>query len=188
MGDGIAFPNRLQCLDVSGNAKHRNNKMLNVSFENIGFYIIIAIPTFFILRRLLKKIIKTDLFRNITTLILTLLLTPLLFFGVVYTFLFILFHEPSRKFDKTSWQSESGKRFQMADDIIKRKILIGKDTTQIKDLLGDTNQKFQDSSKQLHWTYEMGEGGGGLGFLFHSLEINFKNNKTVTIQHSEIRD
>ena len=162
--------------------------MPGISFENIGIYILIGIPTFFILRRLLKKFIKLNLYRNLATWILTLVLTPLLFLGVVSIYLYLLFHIPSRKFNKNSWRSETAKRFQMSDDIIKSEIFIGKDTTQIKDLLGDTNQKYQDSLQQFHWIYEMGEGGGGLGFLFHHLEIKFKNNKAVLIQHIEIRD
>lgn len=148
----------------------------------------IAVPTFFILQWVLKKVIKIRLYRIITTWIVTLLLTPLLYLGAVIIFFSILFNEPSRKFDKNSWRSDIGKRFQMSDDLIKSGILIGKDTNQIKDFLGDTNQKFQDSSKQLKWTYEMGAGGGGLGFLFHSLGITFKENKAVYIQHFEIRD
>jgi len=162
--------------------------MLNLSFENIGFHIIIAIPTFFILRWLLKKVIKIERYRIISTWVLTLLLTPLLYLGAVIIFFSILFHEPSRKFDKSSWRSDTGKRFQMSDDIIKSEILIGKDTTQIKAFLGDTHQKYQDSTKKLTWIYEMGEGGGGLGFLFHSLGITFKDNKAILIQHFEIRD
>lgn len=162
--------------------------MLNLSFDNIGFHIIIAIPTFFILRWLLKKIIKIKRYRIITTWILTLLLTPLLYLGAAIILFSILFHVPSKKFDKISWRYDTGKRFQMSDDIIKSEILIGKDTTQIKDFLGDTHQKYQDSSKQLTWIYEMGEGGGGLGFLFHSLGITFKDNKAILVQHFEIKD
>jgi len=162
--------------------------MINITSENIGFHILIAIPTFFILQWLLKKVIKVYLYRIITTWILTILLTPVLYVAAVVIFFSILFNEPSRKFDKTSWRSNIDKRFQMSDDIIKSGILIGKDTTQIKDFLGDTNLKYQDSTKQLNWTYDMGEGGGGIGFLFHSLGITFKDNKAVFIQHFEIRD
>jgi len=34
----------------------------------------------------------------------------------------------------------------------------------------------------------MGEGGGGLGFLSHSLGITFKDNKAILVQHFEIKD
>jgi len=38
------------------------------------------------------------------------------------------------------------------------------------------------------WTYDMGIGGAGLGFLFHSLVKKFDNNHVVAVEHSEVRD
>jgi hypothetical protein len=74
----------------------------------------------------------------------------------------------------------------MAGNIIKSKILIGKDTSQVKQMLGEptwTNARTQN------WTYDMGTGGGGLGFLFHNLDLKLDNKGKVTsVEHIEIPD
>jgi len=72
----------------------------------------------------------------------------------------------------------------MGDDIVKSKILLGKDTNQVKQLLGQPT--WQDSLN-VSWTYDMGF-GGGFGFLFHNLSINFDKNKVVKVEHSRIQD
>jgi len=148
--------------------------------------ILIAIPTFFILRWILKRYFKNSRKRVIATCIGTIVLTPLLYIGAIYIFFSILFHEPKRKFDKFSWNSDKTHRFQMADNIIKSKLLIGKDSTQVKALLGDTPVKYNNPTQ--HWSYDMGNGGGGLGFLFHNLSIKFKENKVTHVEHHQIAD
>ena len=72
----------------------------------------------------------------------------------------------------------------MGDDIVKSKILLGKDTNQVKQLLGKPT--WQDSIN-ISWTYDMGF-GGGFGFLFHNLEINFDKNKVAKVDHIRIKD
>ena len=73
----------------------------------------------------------------------------------------------------------------MGDDIVKKNILIGKDTNQVKQLLGQPT--WQDSLNT-SWTYDMGMGGGGLGFLFHNLSVQFDKAKVVKVDHIRIKD
>ena len=73
----------------------------------------------------------------------------------------------------------------MGDDIVKSKILIGKDSNQVKQLLGQPT--WQDSLNT-SWTYDMGMGGGGLGFLFHNLSVQFDKAKVVKVGHIRIKD
>ena len=74
----------------------------------------------------------------------------------------------------------------MADDIIKSKMLIGKDTNQVKQIIGEPPWRDETAKK---WTYNMGCGGGGLGFLFHNLDLNLdKRGIVVSVEHIEIRD
>ena len=152
------------------------------------FLLIIGIPVFFSLRWLFKRYISDRRRRNIATWTGTIVLTAVLYVAAVYIFFSILFHEPERKFDQVSWSADRTHRFQMADNIIKNKLLIGKDTAQVKALLGDTHIKYYGSNQQTIWTYDMGNGGGGLGFLFHSLAIEFRENKAILVSHQEIAD
>ncbi len=83
-----------------------------------------------------------------------------------------------------NWQTDREGRFQMAGDIIESKRLLGKDTSQVKQILGDAAWGNSDST----FVYDMGFGGGGLGFMFHHLIVKFDNNKVVLVEHAKIRD
>ena len=73
----------------------------------------------------------------------------------------------------------------MANNIIKSKMLIGNDTNQIKQMLGEPTRS---AGTTVQWTYDMGMGGGGLGFIFHSLLVKFKNQKVFSVEHGKISD
>jgi len=156
-----------------------------LSTGNLLFHIIIAIPVFFIVLWLTRKFQKNKEYNYITASIITTLLTPVLYIGAVTIFFSILFHEPARNFDKETWLSNKAKRFQMSDNIIKSKLLIEKDTAQIKQILGDPTWRHDSLNK---WGYDMGMGGGGLGFLFHNLTVSLENGKAVKVEHFEIKD
>ena len=99
---------------------------------------------------------------------------------------------PAKDFDQSQWQTDKVGRFQMAGDIIKSKMLIGRDTNQVKQLLGDptwrSDSTYQEELKN-SWFYDMGMGAGGLGVVFHTLSMKFDNNKkVVAIKHSKMQD
>ena len=118
-------------------------------------------------------------------LIATIVLALVLYLATVNIFFRILFHEPSKEFDKATWKADTVKRYQMADNIINEKILISKDSSQVKELLGIPAWK-NDSLQT--WIYDMGMGGGGLGFLFHQLKVEFSDNKVIHVIHGKIMD
>ncbi|MBK9718206.1 MAG: hypothetical protein IPO85_11970 [Saprospiraceae bacterium] len=99
--------------------------------------------------------------------------------------MFTLSREPSRDFDQSKWLTNKEDRFEMADDLIKRKVLIDRDSSQIIQLLGIPLVR---DSLNLNWIYDMGSGGGGLGFLFHQLRITFDKNKVIKVEHIRIPD
>ena len=73
----------------------------------------------------------------------------------------------------------------MAGDIIESKMLIGKDAKQVRQILGDPTWGMSTDSS---YTYDMGFGGGGLGFMFHRLLVKFDAKKVLSIDHVKIRD
>ena len=115
----------------------------------------------------------------------TVVLTPIIYVGLIGIFIYFITREPSSDFDKSKWLTDKGGRFSMGDDIVKSKILLGKDTNQVKQLLGQPT--WQDSLNT-SWTYDMGNGGGGLGFLFHNLSVHFDREKVVKVDHIRIKD
>ncbi|MDB6151547.1 MAG: hypothetical protein JWQ44_2995 [Chthoniobacter sp.] len=160
--------------------------IFELSIEVYFILLFIAVPTFFFWKWLLKKYIKVDHTRKIFTWFATLVLTPIIYIGLISLLMFGMTYTPSKDFDKSQWLADKEGRFQMAGDIIKSKILIGKDTNQVKQLLGAPTWV---GDTTYVWTYDMGFGGGGLGFLFHHLNLKLDNESKVTsVEHVKIRD
>ena len=155
--------------------------IFGLSIEVYFILLIIAIPTFFFWRWLLKKYIKVDRTRKIATWSATLIGTPIIYVGLIILFFFGMTYTPSKDFEKSEWLTDKEGRFQMADDIIESKMLIGKDTTLVKQILGEPTWG-GDTTKV--WSYDMGFGGGGLGFLFHQLNLKLDSKGKVTsVEH-----
>lgn len=147
--------------------------------------LLISIPTYFFWRWVFRKRIVDKTKRNITSLVSTIILTPVIYLGLIGILIYLISREPSSDFDKSKWLTDREGRFAMGDDIVKKNILIGKDTNQVKQLLGQPT--WQDSLNT-SWTYDMGMGGGGLGFLFHNLSVQFDKAKVVKVDHIRIKD
>ena len=160
--------------------------LFGLSFEVYFICMIIAVTTFFLSKWLLKNLITSNRTRKFTGLTIAIIATPVIYLGLIRLLMFWITHTPSQSFDKTKWLTEKEDRFLMADDIIDSKMLINKDTNQVKQILGDPTWR-SDTIKT--WSYDMGFGGGGLGFLFHNLNVKLDNEgKVISIRHVEIRD
>ncbi len=154
---------------------------LNVEFYII--FLIIVVTTFFLVQWLFKNIIINKRARNLTALTIAVAI-PIFYFGLISLVMFQITYTPNKEFDKSQWLTDKEARFQMANEIINSKMLISKDTNQVKEILSDPTWR---SDKM--WTYDMGFGGGGLGFLFHHLYVKLDNEgKVISVVHVEIRD
>lgn len=168
-----------------------NNPTLNMtvifglSIEVYFILLLIAIPTFLFWKWLFKKYIKANQTRKLATYLATLIATPIIYVGLIALFIFGISYEPDKKFNKSQWLANKEERYLMANDIIEEKMLLGKDTNQVKQIVGTPNWK--DNTTQ-QWTYDMGTGTGGLGFLFHNLIVTFNNNKVTAVKHVKIQD
>lgn len=156
-----------------------------LSIEVYIILLLISIPTYFFWRSVFKKRITDKKKRIISALVSTIVLTPIIYVGLIGIFIYYITREPSSDFDKSKWLTDREGRFAMGDEIVKSKILLGKDTNQVKQLLGQPT--WQDSLN-VTWTYDMGNGGGGLGFLFHNLSVQFDKAKVVKVDHIRIKD
>lgn len=156
-----------------------------LSIEVYFILLLISIPTYIFWRWAFKKRISDKTKRNISALVSTIILTPIIYVGLIGIFIYYITREPSSDFDQSKWLTDREGRFAMGDDIVKSKILLGKDTNQVKQLLGQPT--WQDSLN-VSWTYDMGNGGGGLGFLFHNLSVQFDKAKVVKVDHIRIKD
>lgn len=77
------------------------------------------------------------------------------------------------------------KRYEMVKDLIQSNIVAGKDTNEVKALIGEPD--LRNDTSQI-WNYNMGEGGGGLGFRMHYLVVKFTADRVIDIWHQRITD
>lgn len=146
--------------------------------------ILIGIPTFFILRWILKRFIKSKKTRNWTSILGTIIIAPILYIGLVMAFFSYLFYEPQYDFEKERWFADKNSRFEMRDDIVNSGILNGKTKNEIIELIG--NSESADSTDI--WTYDLGTSGAGFGWQFNSLILTFENGKVSDVKKQEIVD
>lgn len=161
-----------------------------LSIEVYLILLVIAIPTFFFWKWLFRKFFKVDRTRKIATWTATLIATPAIYIGLILLMLFGMAYTPNKDFNKSKWLTDKEGRFQMASNIIESKMLIGKDSNQIKEILGDpTSGSYStwQSNPINSWTYDMGM-AGGFGLLLHYLVIEFKSNRVISVTHAKIRD
>ena len=98
--------------------------IFGLSYEVYLINIIIAIPTFFVIRWLFKKIIKDKKIRLITTWAGTISLTPLIYIASIILMFTILTQESIRDFNRERWFSHIELRYEMRDDIVESEIQI----------------------------------------------------------------
>lgn len=155
-----------------------------MSPEAILIVLIIAIPTFFILRWILKRFIKDKKARNWTSIIATTIIAPILYFGLILAVLSYLFYEPQYDFNTERWFADKSARFEMRDDLVNSRILIGKSKSEIIELIGKSESN--DSTKI--WTYDLGVSSAGFGWQFNYLKLTFENGKVSAVNKQEIID
>jgi hypothetical protein len=112
--------------------------------------------------------------------------------GLVYaSIMALLFNSlsytpPAKDFDKTQWMANKGERFRMAGDIVNSRMLIGKDSNTIYEMLGLADHTIPDHGQ---CTYEMGACPAGLGIVFHSLLLRSDSTgKVMSAEHIQIKD
>ena len=158
--------------------------ILGLSYEVYLINIVIAIPTFLILRWILKKKIKNQNTRKLSTWIGTIILTPLIYILGIITMFTIMGYEPDRDFEKERWFAHPELRYEMRDDLVESEILTGKTKDQIIEFIGKTD-KGQDMNK---WDYNLGMSGNGFGWQFNNLILTFENEQVIKTEKIEIKD
>ena len=158
--------------------------------EVIFIVSVIVLIFYLVISKFLKNIIKDNYFRIFIGLIISIMFGIIFYVFSVAGLIYFLTKEKSRDFEKKDWillNEDIEKRlhrYEMIDDLIDSRVLIDKDSIQVKELLGKPNYK---NTNENVWTYEAGT-GGGFGFVDHFLEIYYKKNKVQKIEHKRIQD
>ena len=155
-----------------------------LTLENIIVQLFIALTLFFLLRWTIGRLYQRAKYKTMVALTVSIVLTPFLYLGLIQLFMFAITYEPKKEFNQEAWLKDDRKRYYMAADIINSKLLVGKDTTEVKQLLGVPTISRGPSD----WGYNMGEGSGGLGFMFHFLLLKVENGKVAAVKHERWQD
>jgi hypothetical protein len=156
-----------------------------MSIEVYIINLVIGIMTFFILRWTLRKIVKADKLRIGLTWVGTIILTPTIYVGLITVFFSILFHQPTRDFDRDKWFADKEKRYEMRDDIVESGILNKKNRREIIDLIGRPDIGTDSTNI---WNYDLGTSGAGFGWQFNTLIVTFDNDRVTSVEKREIVD
>lgn len=131
--------------------------------------------------------VKTIDKRKWLTFLVSLALTPLVYFYMFYPFLNIIipFHH-QKHFNTEAWVEKPGLRYEMIKNIKDSKLLIGKNKSEVESLLGTHEWLSWDDAKKQHdtnqWNYGMGLLPGAFNETKECLTVIFNNDKVVELK------
>jgi hypothetical protein len=140
--------------------------------------LIIAIPTYFLSKWILT-ILKIGKSENRKSLAITLtsILSPLLYVGIIITWISLISYYPKTAFNKHKWDENEEKRYEMSKDIINSEILIGKTEDEVIELLG--NGFYATSTNCIG--YDLGFVPGLFNIDPDTLNICFENGRVIKV-------
>ncbi len=144
--------------------------------------LILAIPTYLIFRWLLKKNkIGNDNNRKYIVIIPTIIISPIIYVGIVMIWIFSISYYPSDDFNKKEWNLNIEERFKMSEDIIESEMLIGKSRDEVINILGNN----YSTNNENMLSYELGFVPGLFNIDPNYLDIILKNGKVISVKQNE---
>ncbi|MCA0131679.1 hypothetical protein [Winogradskyella alexanderae] len=119
--------------------------------------------------------------------LISLVLTPLIYFYVFYPFVNIISNYHHQKyFNSEAWIEKPALRYEMIDNTISTDTLIGLSKEKTEALLGKSEWLSWDDANKMHdvnrWNYGMGIEPGAFNDQKECVELQFKNNKLVALR------
>ncbi len=125
--------------------------------------------------------------RKWLTALISLVLTPFVYFYLFYPFINIISHYHHQKyFDSEAWIEKPSLRYEMIDNTIKSDTLIGSSKEKITSLLGEYEWLSWDDAKKEHdqnkWNYGLGIEPGAFNDKVECIEITFVEDKVFSLK------
>ncbi|WJJ95888.1 hypothetical protein [Algibacter luteus] len=129
--------------------------------------------------------------RKWLTFLVSLILSPIVYFYMFYPMLniFSSYHH-QKYFDAEAWEEKPALRYEMANQMLKDSLLIGKNKDDIETLLGkpewlgwDDNIKANSPDK---WNYNMGFVPGAFNNMQECIELQFENNSVTSVRSYQL--
>ncbi|SFZ91456.1 hypothetical protein SAMN05428642_10276 [Flaviramulus basaltis] len=123
--------------------------------------------------------------------LISLVLTPIVYFYLFYPFLniFSSYHH-EKYFNAETWLKKPSLRYEMSNNIIDENLFAGKTKKDIKNLLGESEWFGWDDSLKANspqkWNYNLGFKPGALNNMQECIEIVFNTNRVKTIKQYQL--
>lgn len=154
------------------------------STNYIGYYIIVAVPVYLLVRWIVLKYRKESIQTALFSILAAILLTPILCWAFVTVTLYTLYYKPTPQFNQEVWLKKGIDRHRLIDDLIATKTLMNKDSMDVKALLG--TDIYRPDPKT--WVYHAGH-STDIFFTIHSLRIRYTNEgKVDSVWHDAYAD
>jgi len=119
--------------------------------------------------------------------LISIVLTPFVYFFMFYPFINILSSYHHQKyFDSEAWTEKPALRYEMIDYTVESDTLIGASKEKITTLLGKEEWLSWDDAKKAHdtnkWNYALGIKPGAFNDKKECVEITFKNDKVIAFR------
>jgi hypothetical protein len=144
----------------------------------ITVLLLLGLPIFFVWRKIFRKFIQHKRKRVIATWGITVISTPIILVGIMNLSIYWMNYYPKHSFNHNDWMGNKDERYELSDDIINSKVLIGKTKSDIRTLLG--NEGNQDNLDE--WTYYLGIKPEILNIDPSALIIYFEKGKVTRIE------
>jgi len=146
--------------------------------------IVLVIFVFYMIRWFLKRYTKINKKLNLVSVVATLIIIPITYVVLVFAFFNGLVYEPKKSFDKESWFAEKNRRFEMRDDIVASGVFIGKNKTEVLEVIGQPEENVINNV----WKYYLGTSTAIFGVQHNYIILTFNNGKVSNIEKDEIQD
>ncbi|WP_223241422.1 hypothetical protein [Flammeovirga sp. EKP202] len=141
--------------------------------------LILSIPVYFVCLWSMKKLnIGTIKNRKKLALIPTVIVSPIVYVGLILTWIASVSYYPSRDFTQSQWNANVEQRYELSEDIIQSKMLIGKSLDEVITVLG-TGYLSKQEDKII---YELGFVPALFGIDPDFLEIKLNNGIVVSVR------
>ena len=149
--------------------------------EIIFTFLILMVFFYFLILKISSRLNKKH---KVITLVGSVTLAALICWIGFNNFKSFIISQKQQTFNQKLWLEDQNSRWEMRDDLVSSRLLIGKDSTTIKRMLGLPTTKDDD----LAWVYHLGTGVADLGFVFSTLAIHFEDGKVKSATYEDVID
>lgn len=130
--------------------------------------------------------------RKWVALLISLVLTPVIYFYVFYPFIniFCSYHH-QKYFDDEAWKEKPALRYEMSDEMIRDSLFIGKHKNEVQNKLGTSEWYGWDDSLKANspekWNYNLGFKPGAFNMMQECMELVFKQDTVNSVTQYQLK-